>query len=362
MASLRTALCRALAVAAAVAAAACTEASAGGDPRTVADTVDAGGGRRSELMYALNPDRPLSDRQPLHPLWRASATGWKEPVALAATPQRLLVLDARARRIWSLWLDDGRTGPAMGHALSPREPRYIAYSRGFTIVGDSAAGSATLLSASGDLIWSRSADPGQDVAATGDGHLALEPTADLSWEWLVVWPERDTRPLHLPEGPAGPQREWCRRVSEGPFLLQASCTHPVVQLLGADGKVQRTLGILRPRPDSAPRMSDDSRASRVNPATEGTVLGARYDPVSARLVIWSRGPHSGNVVDVLSREGVYLARADVPTPWRDLQFRGGVLYALEKPRGERPVVAAYRVVLPGDSVPAPRRRTRRGTP
>jgi hypothetical protein len=345
-------------------------AACDGDPAPAA--VSNGRVGTPQLVGALdrvdNPDQPVYGGAGVHVhrLWRVAPDALRDAVALAVSPQRVLVLDAAARRVRSLWLD-GRAGPDLGDSVDLVGPRNLAFSGGIVAVADTLYHGVVLLDASGNYL--RTVSVGEDpyVLAAGGGRFAATAYGGTTLRWKLIDASGHVRPLELAFPPSDAAGRRCPRVSAGPFLVQASCNEPSFQVLGPGGKVARKIRIERPRPGARPaevdslqrlvdglsipresaRRADLERALDAAAGEANTVLGVRWDPVSGRYAIWSR-TSAGTSVDLLSREGVYLARFRFAPRWRDLGFRDGVLYAIEARDGARPAVAAYRLELPGE--------------
>jgi hypothetical protein len=117
-------------------------------------------------------------------------------------------------------------------------------------------------------------------------------------------------------------------------MILADCASPTFRVYDPDELRPRRVTIARNAAGAAP----------------DAVRGVRHDARGRRFAVWSAAD-GATQLDVLSEEGVYLARVRFPAPWLDFAFDGGTVFALEE--GDPARLAAYSLRLPGD--PSPRR-------
>ncbi|HSU13983.1 hypothetical protein [Longimicrobium sp.] len=306
-----------------------------------------------------NPDRPVYplDSARVDRLWTAQGADWEEPIRIALSPERVFVLDPRARAIHTV-LRSGLMGPRADRYVSFRGPTGIAWSGGLLAVADTSYEQIFITEEFGPERRSVAASPSAAVVAVGNRRFAVTDRGEGALDWRVVGeePARDAT-LSLPPAPADPKASGCARVSGGRRLIQSSCYLPAFRVVDANGRRTRRVDIDRSASgvdgplagrlqarlgeyalageETPPALIDSVKA--VNDAMR-PVRGVRYDEAGRRFAVWSVAPDGvGTRVDVLSAEGVYLGRVDFDAPWLDFAFDRGVLFALER----RPGLGAY---------------------
>jgi hypothetical protein len=321
-----------------------------------------------------NPDRPVypADSVSARRLWAAAGTEWEEPIRIALSPERVFVLDAKARAIHTV-TRAGAAGPRADRYVSVRAPVSIAWSGGLVAVGDTAYQHVIIFEEFGP---ERRTMPGGDlsaVVAAGDRRFAIPDYGNEPhrWNFTGEFVGDDAARILSPPG----RGDDCTRVSGGHRVILADCAVPSFRVFGPVGQLVRRVTIDRPGPPI-----DRARAARLNErmaernaagdsisvlaladsldamdAALTPVRGVRYDEGARRFAVWSTTPDGmGTELDLLSAEGVYLARVRIDARWLDFAIDAGTLYALERPARGLARLAAYAIHLPAGASPGAR--------
>jgi hypothetical protein len=318
-----------------------------------------------------NPDRPVyGDSAVSAPrIWEATAAEWEDPVRIALSPERVFVLDRGARAIRTV-MRDGRPGARADRSVALHGPTGIAWSGGLLAVSDTSYQQVMILEPFGREVRSLLSGSRATVVAAGHRRFAMagEGEGALSWELAGEDPLGHDQVIVLDPVPAGPERPECGLVSGGRWLIQASCSVPAFHVTRLDGRRTRAVTIDRPPPPVDRARADllGRRMAERNAAGDSAavlaivdsldaldasvqpVRGVRYDERARRFALWSVSPDGkGALVDLLSSEGVYLARLRFGAEWLDFAMDGGMLFALERRAYGPARLAAYAIRLPG---------------
>jgi len=331
-----------------------------------------------------SPDRPIypDDSVSVSQLWTASGAEWEEPIRISLSPERVFVLDAGARAIHTV-TRAGAAGPRADRYVSVRGPVSIAWSGGLLAVGDTAYHHVVIFeefgperrsTPVGDTAYQhvvileefgpeRRSTPGGDlslVAAAGSRRFAIPDYGNEPdrWNFTGEFPFDDLgRTLSPPGG-----GDDCTRVSGGSRVILADCAVPSFRVFGPAGQLVRRVTIDRAR---AARLNE-RMAERTAAGDSLAVLaiadsldamddalapvrGVRYDERARRFAVWSATPDGmATRLDLLSAEGVYLARIRVDSRWLDFAIDGSTIYALERRARAPGRLVASAIHLPAD--------------
>jgi hypothetical protein len=277
---------------------------------------------------------------------------WAQPMELAASHDRVFVLDRMASRVYIVDAGDGRVVGAFGRrGGGPGEidrPYGVAFTGGAVVVGENGRGSLERFTADGQY---------QGSASIGRVSFALLPlpSGELYVSgmggWMRVGADGAQTPLAWPEPVA--LSFHCERIGGGDgVLLRSDCSRPAFQMVGTDGTHVREVDVaMSPRaPDPelleahlvnvrntlagmpAELVEEQIRSQRERMATVPAFRAAQQD-AEGRILVWDQAPvdldeNAFATLHIFAPAGEYLATLPLQESWAAYAARHGVLYAL----------------------------------
>lgn len=316
----------------------------------------------ASLQTVRNPDAPLlgPDQVRVEMVWSKQLQHGVAPLGhvLAVQPPWVHVLHGGEIQTFGLnpgpseyfYIPDSATA-ATSTSLTAAGDRLV--------VGDSARGTATLISPSGAAARVQIGD-NPYLQGLENGDFVANSFGGTTLGWQRRGPRGSRREVfQLPLPPQDAQHALCPVVTGGRWLLVAACAYPAFRVVSTDGVLLREVRIDRGNVDTTtaspappgfvpaewPRRSSDLRQEGYLPHPN---LGVHFDPRSGLFaMVWHNPASPETRVELFTAEGVYLAGLRFRGAWIDFGFWNSTLYALTYDSASRwPQLSAYRIRLP----------------
>jgi hypothetical protein len=343
---------------------------------------------RNGVEVVLNPGRPLFDEAQgfVSELWAVQGSAWADPSRVHAASGLLTVVDPDENQFHVVTTSGetresvGRPGGGPGEFLRMQDA--FRHGDGFVVL-DQGRSSIESLDLEGGYVsslhlegspWRGFPMRGGDILLVGD--FREDPTEGTLGDWIRVQEDGEITPF-IPQ-PLEPLPEEqgveCSEISPwGGGAARLRFSTPQIQVFDRTGDLVRESWIDLPvEVVSEAERSQALSELRSRLAADGgppeflqqyvDVMEERWrvkcrfgplraDPAGGIVAFLEENPDvfgSGNAtLHFLSPEGVYLAKAAFPTPWRDFTLDNGVIYALTRdPTTDLVALRAYRVDLP----------------
>jgi hypothetical protein len=343
---------------------------------------------RDGVDVVLNPDRPLLDEAQdfVTELWAVQGSDWEDPTRVHVASGLLTVVDPGANRFHVVTTAGetresvGKQGGGPGEFLRMQDA--FRHGQGFVVL-DQGRSSLEYLDLEGGYLsslhlegspWRGFPMRGGEILLVGD--FREDPTEGTLGDWIRVQEDGEITPFLPPPLEPLPEEQGveCSEITPwGGGAARLRFTTPQVEVFDRTGDLVMESWIDLPvevvsEEERNQALSDlrSSLAANGGPPEflqqyvavmeERWRVKCRFgplraDPAGGLEAFLEENPDvfgSGNAtLHFLSPEGVYLARAAFPTPWKDFTLEGGVVYALTRdPATDLVTLRAFRVDLP----------------
>lgn len=343
---------------------------------------------RDGVKVVLNPHRPLLDdaRNRVTELWAVQGSEWMDPTRVHAASGILTVVDPGANRFYVVTTSGemrgsvGKQGGGPGEFLRMQDA--FRHGEGFVIL-DQGRSSLEYLDSDGRYVsslhlegspWRGFPMEGGDILLVGD--FREDPTEGTLGDWIRVQDDGKITPFMPPPLEPLPEEQGveCSEISPwGGGAARLRFTTPRIEVFDPAGGL-----VMESRVDLPIEVVSEAERNQALSELRSRLAAnggppeflqqyvevmekqwrvkcrfgpLRADPAGDLVAFLEENPDvfgSGNAtLHFLSPEGVYLARAAFPTPWRDFTLEDGVVYALTRdPATDLITLRAYRVDLP----------------